>query len=237
MMDSKMQGNPVQQPISKQGQKFDLNAGLVLMRAGDKATFRIPIKELFAENPEQPKPEWINENDHVVFHIEAISISSAADFQKEMKEKQAKEEAEMAAQSKAAGANDIITIEEYLKSNNISNFKKTASGLFYVIHKSGNGANPNSGQKVTVNYTGKLLNGKVFDSNTDPKFQHVQPFDVTVGQGSVIPGWDEGLLLFNKGTKATLYIPSNLGYGPRGAGADIPANAILIFDIEVLDIK
>src|SRR5690606_4278352 len=114
---------------------------------------------------------------------------------------------------------------------------KTPSGLYYVIHQEGTGNVANTGQTVSVDYTGKLLDGKVFDSSTDPAFEHVQPIEVQVGRGMVIKGWDEGLLLFKKGTKATLYIPSNLGYGQQGAGDVIPPGAILIFDVEIRDIK
>jgi FKBP-type peptidyl-prolyl cis-trans isomerase len=82
-----------------------------------------------------------------------------------------------------------------------------------------------------------LLNGEKFDSNVDPKFNHVQPFEFTVGIGQVIKGWDEGLQLLNKGGKAKLIIPSSLAYGSRGAGAAIPPNSPLVFDVEVTDIK
>lgn len=230
-------GQPAQQQITRQPQKFDLSEGLAMLRTGDKAIFRIPMKEIFAENPNQPKPEWINENDYLVFEIEAINVKPGKEFKKEQEEKQAKAQAEMETQSQAAGAANAKEIEAHLASKNITNFQKTASGLYYVVHKEGSGNKAEKGQKVSVNYTGKLLNGTEFDSNTNPKFKHVEPFEVPVGQSMVIKGWDEGLLLFNKGTKVTLYIPSNLGYGPQGAGENIPPNSVLVFDMEILDIK
>jgi FKBP-type peptidyl-prolyl cis-trans isomerase len=78
---------------------------------------------------------------------------------------------------------------------------------------------------------------KAFDSNTDPEFRHQEPFTVTLGTGGVIKGWDEGLALLSKGTKATLYIPSALGYGPQDRSPQIPSNSILVFDVEITKIS
>ncbi|MBX9449345.1 MAG: FKBP-type peptidyl-prolyl cis-trans isomerase [Taibaiella sp.] len=105
-----------------------------------------------------------------------------------------------------------------------------------MTHQEGTGPNPKAGQKVSVNYTGKLMDGKVFDSNIDPKFNHVTPFEFKVGNGKVIKGWDAGFLSMQKGQKATLYIPSSLAYGKNSPTPAIPANSILVFDVELLDI-
>ena len=86
-----------------------------------------------------------------------------------------------------------------------------------------------------MNYTGKLLIGTPFDSNVDPQFGHVSPFVFALGTGQVIRGWDEGIALFKKGGKGVLYIPSSLAYGERSPGPQIPANSVLIFDVEVVD--
>ncbi|RYF80348.1 MAG: FKBP-type peptidyl-prolyl cis-trans isomerase, partial [Chitinophagaceae bacterium] len=88
---------------------------------------------------------------------------------------------------------------------------------------------------------GKTLEGTTFDSNTDPKFNHTEPLLVNLtnepsaGQ-KVIPGWEDGFKLLNKGAKAKFYVPSSLGYGAQGAGQDIKPNAILVFDVEVADL-
>jgi FKBP-type peptidyl-prolyl cis-trans isomerase len=79
------------------------------------------------------------------------------------------------------------------------------------------------------------MNGKVFDSSLDKK--PATPFEFTLGQGQVIPGWDEGIMLMSAGGKATLIIPSKLAYGERGAGADIPAYSPLVFDVELISIS
>ena len=92
------------------------------------------------------------------------------------------------------------------------------------------------GDAVSMNYTGRLENGTVFDSNVDPKFNHVQPFVFTLGAGQVIAGWDKGIVGMKVGEKKTLTIPPADGYGARGQGP-IPPNATLIFDVELLAIK
>jgi len=92
------------------------------------------------------------------------------------------------------------------------------------------------GDVLTMNYTGKLTNGTVFDSNVDPKFGHVTPFTFTLGAGQVIAGWDEGLVGMKVGEKKILTIPPEKGYGDR-AVSTIPANSTLIFDVELVDIK
>lgn len=108
----------------------------------------------------------------------------------------------------------------------------TPSGLKYIDEKAGDGAQPGTGQTVTVHYTGTLENGKKFDSSKDRD----QPFSFTIGVGEVIKGWDEGVMTMKVGGKRRLIIPSDLGYGSRGAGGVIPPNATLVFDVELLDV-
>jgi FKBP-type peptidyl-prolyl cis-trans isomerase len=92
------------------------------------------------------------------------------------------------------------------------------------------------GDVLTMNYTGRLTDGTVFDSNVDPKFNHVQPFEFTLGAGQVIAGWDEGLVGMKVGEKKTLTIAPEKAYGSRAIGG-IPANSTLIFDVELIAIK
>lgn len=112
-------------------------------------------------------------------------------------------------------------------------FTKTANGLQYKVIEQGEGKKPSKGDVIAVHYTGMLLDGTVFDSS----HQRNQPIEFPVGAGQVIQGWDEGLLLFEEGTKARLFIPSELAYGSQGAGGVIPPNASLIFDVELVKIK
>ncbi|GGF09918.1 peptidyl-prolyl cis-trans isomerase [Aliidongia dinghuensis] len=113
----------------------------------------------------------------------------------------------------------------------------TPSGLRIIDTRPGIGPVPQAGQTVTVHYTGWLFvngkKGKEFDSSVD----RGEPFSFTLGQGEVIKGWDEGVATMHIGGKRTLIIPPDLGYGARGAGQDIPPNATLIFDVELLGAK
>ncbi len=108
----------------------------------------------------------------------------------------------------------------------------TASGLKYTDVKVGSGASPVKGKQVKVHYTGTLENGKKFDSSVDRN----EPFVFVIGVGQVIAGWDEGVMSMKVGGKRKLIIPSKLGYGARGAGGDIPPNATLLFDVELIDV-
>ena len=109
----------------------------------------------------------------------------------------------------------------------------TGSGLTYVDLVVGTGREAAAGNLVTVHYTGWLTNGKKFDSSVDRS----EPFSFPIGAGRVIKGWDEGVAGMKVGGKRKLTIPSQLGYGARGAGGAIPPNATLVFDVELLEVR
>lgn len=110
---------------------------------------------------------------------------------------------------------------------------KTASGLQYWDIKVGTGAEAKQGSHVTVHYTGWLTSGKKFDSSVDAG----KPFEFTIGRGDVIKGWEEGVAGMKVGGKRQLRIPPELGYGASGYPGVIPANATLVFDIQLLGVK
>lgn len=112
-------------------------------------------------------------------------------------------------------------------------FEETKSGLRYQILQKGTGVKAEAGKTVSVHYKGQLADGTVFDSS----YKRKSPLDFQVGVGQVIAGWDEGICLLNVGDKARLVIPSDLGYGAKGAGGVIPGDATLIFDVELMDVK
>jgi FKBP-type peptidyl-prolyl cis-trans isomerase len=112
-------------------------------------------------------------------------------------------------------------------------FQQTDSGLRYQIIQEGAGQQVANGQTVSVHYKGQLLDGTVFDSS----YKRQQPIDFVLGQGQVIPGWDEGVSLLKVGDKARFVIPSDLAYGSRGAGGVVPPDAALIFDVELVAVS
>ncbi|MFW6254256.1 MAG: peptidylprolyl isomerase [Chitinivibrionales bacterium] len=109
--------------------------------------------------------------------------------------------------------------------------RKTESGLHYIIRKEGDGQKPQPGSVVSVHYKGTLLDGKEFDSS----YKRGKPIQFPVGAGRVIPGWDEGVMMMSRGEKRTLILPPSLGYGAGGVPGAIPPNAILVFDVELVD--
>ncbi len=136
-------------------------------------------------------------------------------------------EAKAAAEATAGRAEGAAFLEENAKAPGVV---VTQSGLQYRIDRAGDGAKPGPGATVEVHYSGRLLNGKQFDSSYD----RGEPAQFPVNR--VIAGWTEALQLMSVGAKWELWIPSDLAYGPRGAGGDIPPHAVLNFTVELLDI-
>ncbi len=122
-------------------------------------------------------------------------------------------------------------------SDTVSNPSVSPSPAPVVSNTAPAGAVAKTGDTVEMNYTGRLQNGTVFDSNVDPKFGHVQPFEFTLGSGQVIPGWDKGIVGMKVGEKKTLTIPAADAYGAEGRPPVIPPNSTLIFDVQLLGIK
>jgi FKBP-type peptidyl-prolyl cis-trans isomerase FklB len=149
-------------------------------------------------------------------------------FQKLQADMQAKKEKEANAKGAANAEKGKKFLEENKKKAGV---KVTASGLQYEVIKAGTGKAPNDKSKVKVHYKGTLIDGTVFDSSLD-RGEPVE-FDIN----GIIPGWTEALKLMKEGDKWKLYIPSDLAYGPRGAGGQIGPNETLIFEVELLEVK
>tara|TARA_B100000029_G_C17547054_1_gene948810 strand:+ start:18 stop:893 length:876 start_codon:yes stop_codon:yes gene_type:complete len=197
---------------------------------GDSVFFQLTTEQFFKNAPQSVEVPDSVKNKLISFYCGVQDVMSQSEFEDFQRVQYEKMQQEMEQQNENQLSIDLELIDNYLKENNI-NATKAESGLHYVVTKKGIGENAAPGDNVTVHYTGMLLNGEVFDSSLERN----QPFSFQLGQGMVIRGWDEGITYFNKGSEGTLYIPSSLGYGPSGAGGVIPPNAILIFDIQVLD--
>lgn len=210
-----------------------------MLSPGDSVTCSMPIKKFFNEMVGGTIPPGIDTALTMTYIFKVREILEVADFQ--TRQMQLTEERNAKQLQK-----DIEAIDMYLASNGIV-AEKLESGLRYVITQPGKGANAASGQATTVNYTGYTLEGNYFDSSVktiaeekgiyNPQREPYAPFDVTIDQTGVIKGWHEALKVMNKGSKATFYIPSPLAYGSRKVSNEINENQILVFDIEMLDIK
>lgn len=206
-------------------QSHDFNEVLKLCSVGDSLVAVSQVDTLVKRGMAQYN-SLLHRGDQIFTSIKVLKAftsreEQAKDQQQEIEKERTKEVAEM---------------EAYLKKKGIK-AQKTENGVYVEQLKAGTGEKPVNGKQVTVNYRGSLLdNGKVFDSNMDTSFHHVQPFSFVLGAGQTIRGWEEGLLTLGKGAKGNIYIPSLLGYGPPGAPPAIPGYAPLKFEIEVLNI-
>lgn len=125
---------------------------------------------------------------------------------------------------------DRDAIEQYLEDNNLT-AEVTDDGIYYIIDQPGFGAKPNLASEVTVHYEGFLLDGSKFDSSYD------RGAPATFRLTGVVRGWQLGIPLFREGGKGTLFIPSELGYGSDSPSDDIPRNSVLIFNINLIEVK
>lgn len=207
-------------PVGKAENIGDMNEAFLMLGPKDSALFKLPADSIFKGNAKRPRFAGKGTFIHVGIRVDTVMSKDA--FSKIAEEKSL-------VQKKV----DDDLIKEYLTTNNLS-AKKTASGLYYIIEKNGSGNNAKPGNSVSVLYTGKLLDGTVFDASEK---NGGEPFKVELGTHAVIAGWDEGLLFFNKGSKGILLIPSYLAYGDHEYPGRIPPNSVLIFQIEVTNIK
>jgi len=210
------------------------NEVLPFLQVGDSVMISMRVDSLAKATGNPAVLEFKKKGDNIVYYLRIHKTQSKEEAQKEAMEKEKKAQAIAQEQAKKAEAEESGKLEEYATKSGIE-FAKTASGLRYLVStKKADGAQAKAGDSVTVHYTGKFLDGKVFDSSVN----RGEPFQFVLGTGSVIGGWDEGIALLKKGEKATLLIPSALGYGAGGAGGgQIPPFTPLLFEVELIDIK
>jgi len=197
-------------------------------KVGETYSVRIPIDSLPMASPEIASLEYIE------YQFTIKNIRNQEQYDAYIAEMQQEMEAKA-----EAGRVRIPEIEALVKSTILDykagklKLETTASGLKYYILENGTGENAKNGEMVTVSYYGALEDGNRFDDS----FSRGQGMPMKLGQGMVIKGWDEGLTYLNKGAKAFLFIPADLGYGEAGSPPIIPENAPLVFYVEIDDIQ
>jgi FKBP-type peptidyl-prolyl cis-trans isomerase len=216
------------------------------IRVGDSIVIRIPTDSIIAKGQSAPfikKGQFVYQTYSVVnIYTDKAKVDSAQKSHIPVAQAKAYQkqigliEKELAT-NKATIDKDSKAIEAYLSAHNLK-ATKTKWGTYVQINTEGSGSLITNKDVATVNYTGRTFDSsKVFDSNIDPKFKHVQPYDVAVGQLSgIIIAWPDALQQMKKGTKATIYVPSSLAYGKQGRAPEIGPDQILVFDMDVLDV-
>lgn len=234
LFDTEKQGGPVamQYIDSVWSQSGMIYEALRVLKKGDSVTFQLPANDFYVNTFDMEVPDSIPATSQITFNIGLVDNMSRDEYIAYQREVYEKKQAEMAVSMDQKLEEDAQSIDQYLSDNGIE-AQITESGLRYVITEEGSGPTPETGQTVSVHYRGTLMDGTQFDASYD----RGAPLDFPIGQGQVIRGWDEGIALLNKGAKATLYIPSPLAYGERGAGGLIPPFAILKFDVELVDFQ
>jgi len=204
--------------------KYTFTEIIMKCRKGDKIDFSLSIDTLVSMKVLQLN-EVFKAKDIIIGRAEILDVFTDvklvdADYKKEQDKEKAKE---------------ISIIAAYLAKNKITAVQ-SPEGVFVVTKEAGDAANRIDSTKVaSVYYKGYTFKGEVFDTNIKPNDPTAKPYDVKVGTGSVIPGWDIGLKYFGKGGKGSLYIPAMLAYGPQANGI-IKAYENLAFDIEIQDV-
>ncbi|MCL2682507.1 MAG: FKBP-type peptidyl-prolyl cis-trans isomerase [Bacteroidales bacterium] len=205
----------------------DLMEALQMIGTGDSVTFAFNLNEMRKYDPTVPEEDAT----HVFYTIKVHGIYTLEEFQAKMEADQIAGELEEAARLQAYISEKGITV------------KPNADGVYVIIKTRGTGAVAAQGKTISLNYTGSLLDGTVFDTsfetiakeNDIPRFSF-EPLEFLVGAGRMIPGLDNAVVGMRVGTKATLIIPSNMAYGSRPHGP-IPAFSPLVFDIEIVGVK
>lgn len=212
------------------------------LKRGDSIVVTSTAEKIFGGGP---LPPFLSDGEEITLNIGVVDVLNEEVFQDYMNDLFAANQQKESEQAEVQLQEDVKILENYIAENNL-NATKTESGLFYVIEEEGNGPEVEEGNTVAVNYTGYVLDGTVFDTSLESVAKEndtfmegrpYEPIEVQVGMGRVIPGWDEGLQYLKEGSKAKLLIPSTLAYGNRQASEVIKANSVLIFDVEVTDVK
>lgn len=226
-------GKPILFPIRYSSFDGDLYEAVSLMSIGDSASFLIAADSMYALIFKKPLPENVKVGSDLKFTIKILNIQSQkerlGELQTKQKEDQEKLKAEIDQQRKLQDSQ----IETYLKNAEITDYIKTESGLYYSISSPGEGELIKKGQAPIFHYTGSLLNGDIFESSYDLQ----RPVVFTLGEEQVISGWEEAFEYFKLGSKAKVIVPSHLAYGHNSKGDKIKPFTVLVFDIEIINVK
>jgi FKBP-type peptidyl-prolyl cis-trans isomerase len=208
-------------------QTYDVAEIFTMLKEGDSVYAEQLMDTFIKRNPTITQQTKYRNGDKIITTVKVLKVFETAEAYQ-------KDEAD---ERTAFVKKEEVSIKDYLSKNKITNAQRTANGTYVQVLSEGTGAPVTSGKYVTAMYTGKTFGGTTFDSNMDAKFGHTEPLGFTVGAGQMIRGIDEGIQLLKEGSKAIIYIPSMLGYGPQPPSPDIKPFEHLMFNIEVLKVS
>ncbi len=231
-------GQEIHLPIQKPQSKADIFSALQLLAEGDSATIKIPADSVF-KKPQQRPPSF--KGNFLVYDIKVEKVISKGKLSEQIFE----DRVNAYGKQMLAGVQKLEAgkIKNYIAHEKLT-LQQTPDSLLYHIDQPGSGPNPAAGDTVVINYVGRFFNGKIFDTSIkdsavkakkyDPMHPY-KPLHIVAGAHMVIPGWDEALMLLNKGSKATVVVPSKLAYGANGMQIIGPYTPIS-FTLEIVDI-
>ncbi len=225
-------------PLSKSTFKGSFEDALTMMSVGDSASFIISADSVYLKTFRAKElPKYVVKGTMLTFEATLQKITPKAEVEADKKKKMEERKAMLDLRKDA----EPKELEKYLADNKVTT-KPTSTGLIYIEKSKGKGAKPTKGCKVKVNYTGRLLDGTVFDTSDKEAAKKAglfneqrpyEPIEIPIGMGQVIPGWDEGIMMMNTGAKAQLIVPSAIAYGEQGQGPISPYST-LVFDVELV---
>lgn len=227
------EGKPLLFPVKISAFEGDLYEGVGMLSAGDSAAFKIPADSMYTHVFKKNLPENVEEGSDLVFTIKVLNVQSQQERLNELQKSDSVKKAKLKQKIEETKAAQEKAIKEYLASKGLlDKAERTEEGVYVIIDKRGNGEKINKGDAPSFHYTGKLFKGETFESSRGG-----HPVSFTVGEGNVIPGWEEGFKKLHTGDIATLIIPSHMAYSFRKKGEKIPPFSTLVFEVEVISVK
>lgn len=220
LFDSRELDRDYKMVLKKPNYIGSIDEAIAMMHVGDSAIFKVDATDFYTlSRGYKTLPEEVKLGGKLIFYVKIIGIADNLQVQKEKEE---------LAINKQKLEEDML--KDFINKENIT-VKPTASGLYYITLTKGNGKKPKKGDKLIIHYTGKFINGEIFDSS----LKRAKPLIYNFGEKGFIAGWEEGVSYMSEGETAKLVIPSHLAYGDKKTGP-IPAYSTLIFEIELLKV-
>jgi FKBP-type peptidyl-prolyl cis-trans isomerase len=225
----------VEFPLMKSEFKGSFEEALSTMAVGDSASFLINIDSMYKG---KDMPPFLKKGTMLTYEAKLQKITGKEEVEKGRQKQMEEQKIMMETRKNEEGK----VLAKYLEDNKIT-VKPTESGLYFIEKTKGKGPHPKDGEKIKANYTGRLLDGTVFDTNNEAEAKKAnlydqrrpyEPVDFTIGQ--LVPGMNEALKMMSAGGKAIIVLPSSLAYGERGGGP-IPPYSPMMFEVEIVSIE